>query len=46
MKSTPLRRFALLIVALGLAASLLLPAYAGAQGRGLTKKSQRFHQRS
>lgn len=46
MKSTLLRRFALFIAALGLAASLLLPAYAAAQGRGrgrgLTKKSQKF----
>ncbi|HTF37734.1 MAG TPA: hypothetical protein VK651_05460 [Blastocatellia bacterium] len=44
MKSILLRRFTLFIAALGLAASLLLPAYAGAQGRGrgLTKKSQKF----
>src|SRR5213594_1162076 len=46
MKSILLRRFTLFIAALGLAASLLLPAYAVAQGRGhgrgLTKKSQKF----
>jgi len=46
MKSILFRRFALFIAALGLAASLLLPPYAVAQGRGhgrgLTKKSQRF----
>ena len=41
-----LRRFTLFIAAIGLAASLLLPSYAVAQGRGhgrgLTKKSQKF----
>ena len=46
MKSTLLRRFALFIASLGLAASLLLPPSVVAQGRGhgrgLTKKSQRF----
>jgi hypothetical protein len=46
MKSTLLRRCTLFIAAFVLAASLLLPAYAVAQGhghgRGLTKKSQKF----
>src|SRR6267142_163398 len=46
MKSMLLRRFTLFIAAIGLAASLLLPSYAVAQGRGhgrgLTKKSQKF----
>ena len=46
MKSMLLKRINVCIAALVLAASLLLPAYAGAQGRGrgrgLTKKSQKF----
>jgi hypothetical protein len=46
MKLMVFRRFPVIIAALVLAASLLLPAYAGAQGRGhgrgLTKKSQKF----
>ena len=46
MKSMMLRRFALFIAAVVLTASLLLPAYAVAQGRGhgrgQEKKSQKF----
>ena len=46
MKSMLLRRLTVFIAALVLAASLLLPAHAAAQGRGhgrgLTKKSQKF----
>jgi hypothetical protein len=46
MKSILLRRFALFIAALGLVASLLLPAHAAAQGRGRgrgpTKKAEKF----
>jgi len=44
MKSMLLRRLTVFIAAFVLAASLLVPAHAGAQGRGrgLTKKSQKF----
>ena len=46
MNSILLRRFTVFLAALVLATSLLLPAYAAAQGRGhgrgLTKKSEKF----